>query len=212
MATHSVNTHAQRLTQGDRSARTRRRLTDAAIRCLHRHGYAATSTTLIVEEAGLSRGALVHQFPAKADIMAAVLDAAFEDHVARYREALGEVADPSQRLIRLVRIAWDVFRLPSAAAEMEIRLAARSDPELARSSAAAVARIDAFAFEGIRTLALAAGLRDTARIRGVYGLMLSVLRGLQMEWISRPELAPAEETLALLERSVRRWIDEESRA
>lgn len=206
-----MTTPAPRLTQGDRSARTRRRLTDAAIRCLHRCGYSATSTTQIVEEAGVSRGALVHQFPSKAEIMVAVLDAAFDDHVAHYREALSKVSDPTQRLVRLIRVAWEVFRLPSAAAEMEIRLAARSDPELAALSAPAIARIDEFAFTGLRDLAIAAGIRDPARIRGVYGVMLSVLRGLQMEWISAPELAPAEETLTLLEETVRRWIAEAQR-
>ena len=51
-----------RRTQAERSAETRQRLIAAAIDALCRLGYAATSTVLVADNAGVSRGAMLHQF------------------------------------------------------------------------------------------------------------------------------------------------------
>lgn len=61
----------------------RQRLVDAAIACLHRVGYAATITQLVMEEAGVSRGAMLHHFPTKVDLIIAVAEAAAA-HQNRY--------------------------------------------------------------------------------------------------------------------------------
>ena len=61
-----------RRTHEERSATTRRKLIEAAIHCLRTYGYAATSTTLVAEIAHLSRGAMLHQFGTKVDLMLAV--------------------------------------------------------------------------------------------------------------------------------------------
>ena len=45
-------------------------------------GYAATSTTEIVERAGVTRGALYHHFPAKDDVFRAVFEQ-LEDEVTK---------------------------------------------------------------------------------------------------------------------------------
>ena len=56
---------AARRTQQQRSDETRAALLDATIICLHEVGYAGTSTTLVSERAGVSRGAQTHHFPTK---------------------------------------------------------------------------------------------------------------------------------------------------
>jgi len=49
--------------QEERRASTRARLLDATVECLVDHGYAATTTTVIAERAGVSRGAQLHHYP-----------------------------------------------------------------------------------------------------------------------------------------------------
>lgn len=77
---------------------TRTALVAAARALFTERGYAATSTTEIVERAGVTRGALYHHFPAKDDLFRAVfeqLEAEVTEHVAE--EALAG-ADPFEQL------------------------------------------------------------------------------------------------------------------
>ena len=65
---------ARRRTQGERTAQTRAALTTAARRLFGAEGFAEVSAERIAREAGMTRGALYHQFADKADLFAAVLD------------------------------------------------------------------------------------------------------------------------------------------
>ena len=58
-----------RRTQEERSATTRAALLDATVDCLVEYGYANLTTTRVVERAGVSRGAQVHHFPTKAQLV-----------------------------------------------------------------------------------------------------------------------------------------------
>jgi AcrR family transcriptional regulator len=64
-----------RRSNSERSAEMRVRLVTAARRLFVAQGYAATSTPTIVEEAGVTRGALYHHFPDKQAIFNAVVEA-----------------------------------------------------------------------------------------------------------------------------------------
>jgi AcrR family transcriptional regulator len=83
-----LETH--RRSNPERSADMRAKLIAAARRLFVAHGYAATSTPGIVEEAGVTRGALYHHFPDKQAIFRAVVEA----ESAAVAEAV-EVADAS---------------------------------------------------------------------------------------------------------------------
>jgi AcrR family transcriptional regulator len=62
-----------RRTQEERTSAMRHRLLEATIDCLVEYGYAGTSTTRVVERAGVTRGAQVHHFPTKAALVAAAI-------------------------------------------------------------------------------------------------------------------------------------------
>jgi AcrR family transcriptional regulator len=63
-----------RLTQADRSARTRTALLESAARGLSRHGYGNLNLERVASDAGYTRGALYHQFKDKEDLALAVID------------------------------------------------------------------------------------------------------------------------------------------
>ncbi len=52
-----------------KSARARKSICEAAIHCLAKQGYAETSINRVVEQAGVSKGALQYHFPSKEDLM-----------------------------------------------------------------------------------------------------------------------------------------------
>ena len=101
-------------THEERSAQTQQKLIEAAIFCLHRYGYAATSTTLVAEVAELSRGAMVHHFGAKVDLMLAVARYVVDDQNRFMDEALRELPRGVERFVGLTEITWNLMSQPGA--------------------------------------------------------------------------------------------------
>jgi len=73
-ASASARQAVPRRTQGERTAQTRAALIAAARRLFGAEGFAEVGAERITREAGMTRGALYHQFANKADLFAAVLD------------------------------------------------------------------------------------------------------------------------------------------
>ncbi|MBR0795309.1 TetR/AcrR family transcriptional regulator [Bradyrhizobium jicamae] len=65
--------YAPRRTQAERSETTRKLLLDAATKLIRRNGFGGLRTIEVAELAGVSRGALLHHFPSKHDLVVAVL-------------------------------------------------------------------------------------------------------------------------------------------
>ena len=119
-----------RRTQTERSDGTRARVLEA-VRCLHERGYAATTTLLVAREAGVSRGAMLHQFPTKVDLMLFVVRAVYDREVEEYVARIGHVRDPREKILALTKVAWDVLSRPSGVAVLEVLQGSRSDLDLA---------------------------------------------------------------------------------
>src|SRR5215831_19475699 len=69
-------------TQQQRRDETRRALLDAAVESLIEVGFARTTTLEVQRRAAVSRGALLHHFPSKAELLVAAVD-----HLAKMRAA-----------------------------------------------------------------------------------------------------------------------------
>ena len=80
--------NVNRRTQVDRSAATRTALIDAARPLFAEHGFGGVGTETIVRAAGVTRGALYHQFADKTELFAAVFEAVEEDIGARIGEVV----------------------------------------------------------------------------------------------------------------------------
>jgi AcrR family transcriptional regulator len=120
------------LLQEERSAETRRRLLDATVACLYERGYAGTTTTEIATRAGVSRGAQLHHFPKKDELVVSALE-----HVLALRltELAHAVAEPppgnrEARLLILIDKMWPIFKGPTFYAWLELVVASRTDPAL----------------------------------------------------------------------------------
>ncbi|WP_436773486.1 TetR/AcrR family transcriptional regulator [Yinghuangia sp. YIM S09857] len=77
-----------RRTQEERTAATRAALVEAGRKLFAEHGFAGVGTETLVREAGISRGALYHQFGDKTELFAEVLAAVEADVTARLVAAM----------------------------------------------------------------------------------------------------------------------------
>jgi AcrR family transcriptional regulator len=96
-----------RRSQADRSAATRASLVQAARRLFAEHGFGGVGTEAIVAAAGVTRGALYHQFADKTELFQAVYEAIEEDLASRLGErvAAAGVSDPIE-VLTLGANAW----------------------------------------------------------------------------------------------------------
>lgn len=119
-----------RRTQAERRAHTHAALLDATAECLVERGYADTSTNDIVRRAGVSRGALLHHFSSKAELLGAAVEHVVNRCEMEFREAFAALPVEERTLERAVDQLWEIFRGPSFDAALELLVAARTDAEL----------------------------------------------------------------------------------
>ena len=123
-------TAATRRTQAERSAATQARLLDATIECLVERGWAATSTTEIVRRAGVSRGAQVHHFPTKEDLVLAALEHLLERRIEEFETTFANLAPEQRTPANAMRLLHENCFSDSFEAWLELVVAARTDPAL----------------------------------------------------------------------------------
>jgi AcrR family transcriptional regulator len=129
-----------RRTQDERSAATRESVIAAAFEILHHQGYSGATTYAIAKGAGVSLGALQHQFQTKAELMKAVLRRLLALRIQDYRRAIRGVQKGIPRFEALTRASWAMIGSKELTANMEIELAARNDEELAHAVKPMIAR------------------------------------------------------------------------
>ncbi|MFD1825415.1 MULTISPECIES: TetR/AcrR family transcriptional regulator [Mumia] len=122
-------TATTRTTQGERSRLMRQRLLEATVDSLVELGWSGTSTTVVSQRAGVSRGAQLHHFPSKQALVIAAVDHLTE----RRRDDLAAAVRglPAQGRTRAVLdVLAAQFVSPVFFAALELWVAARTDDEL----------------------------------------------------------------------------------
>jgi AcrR family transcriptional regulator len=120
-----VNEPEGRRTQASRTASTRAALISAARRLFAEHGYGEVGTEQIALAAGVSRGALYHQFADKAELFAAVLELVEVDVTTRLIEVVDAVATRGAQPLDLLIAGADAWL--DASADPEVRRIALLD-------------------------------------------------------------------------------------
>lgn len=187
-----------RRSQADRSAATRAKVIAAARDVLNAQGYSGATMHAIRDAAGMSLGAIQHQFPTKAKIMAAVAAEFSAYRVAVYAEAIRRGTTPRESMENLLDANFQMVSLPEMAALLEIHLARRNDPDLDREVAHGSRRFDRRVRLWAYRILQAAGIADDDQRQSLQLLNNAVSRGLTVEYIRNPDAA-------LMERSVRIW-------
>lgn len=118
-------------TQGERSAAMQRRLLDATVASLYEKGYGGTTTMEVQQRAGVSRGALLHHYASRTELMLAAVEHLTRERIAEVLVIVQTSPPPQrQRLAWAVEVLWGTFSGPLYIAALELWLAARNDHEL----------------------------------------------------------------------------------
>src|SRR6476660_5467240 len=108
----------------------RARLLEATVELLVERGFAGTTTTLVSERAGVSRGAQLHHFPTKNDLVVAAVEHLTERRGAELAQAVAALPAGGKRTRAVVTMLGDHFASPVFAAALELWVAARTDETL----------------------------------------------------------------------------------
>lgn len=198
-----------RRTQESRSAETRARALETAIRLLYERGYAATNILTVASEAGISRGALQHQFPTKVDLMLYVVRTVYDQEKVLYSEQLDRIADPRERMLAFPEVAWDVLSRPSGVAVLEILQGSRSDADLAARLRPLQIEIERDSLDLVVSMAGQAGMDTSAP--GVR-LVVWAIRGLSVAQLLVEDPAEIRKSVRLLRRLLSIALDREQDA
>jgi AcrR family transcriptional regulator len=123
-------TVAARVPQEERTRAMRQRLLDATVECLVEVGWSGTSTTLVSQRAGVSRGAQLHHFPTKNDLVIAAVEHLSDARRDELRAAAAELPGGRRRTRAVLEMLSDHFTGPVFTAALELWVAARTDPAL----------------------------------------------------------------------------------
>lgn len=116
--------------QAQKSAATQKQVLEAAISCFVDLGYSGTTTTKIAERANLSRGAMLHHFPSKRAVVTAAIDYLHAKRLKAFRKAIGSIPPGKDRLRTALIAYWKHVTHPMFVAFHELKVTARTDPEL----------------------------------------------------------------------------------
>ncbi|MCW2867500.1 MAG: transcriptional regulator, TetR family [Marmoricola sp.] len=176
MSTTRVPPHAPRVPQEERTRAMRRRLLEATVDCLVEDGWSGTSTTLVSQRAGVSRGAQLHHFPTKNALVVAAVEHLSELRGAELRDAATRVPGGPGRTRAVLEMLADHFTSPVFTAALELWVAARTDPTLR----AAVGPLEQRVGREAHRIAVAALGADEERpgVRELVQATLDLVRGL----------------------------------
>ncbi|MCE9576165.1 MAG: TetR/AcrR family transcriptional regulator [Deltaproteobacteria bacterium] len=108
-------------------------LLEAAVASLLELGFARTTTLEVQRRAGVSRGALLHHFPSKAELLVATIE-----HLAWMRgrdlkERTRSLPAGDERIDAALDLLWECFGGPLFQVTAELTAVARTEPELGRA-------------------------------------------------------------------------------
>jgi AcrR family transcriptional regulator len=126
----SAKVAAPRVPQEQRTRAMRQRLLEATVDCLVEHGWSGTTTTLVSRRAGVSRGAQLHHFPTKNDLVVAAVEHLSELRGEELRRAARDLPTGKRRTRAVLEMFADHFTGPVFTAALELWVAARTDEAL----------------------------------------------------------------------------------
>jgi AcrR family transcriptional regulator len=183
----STATPRPRRTQEERSSAMRERLLDATVACLVEYGYSGTTVSRIAERAGVTRGAQVHHYRTKEDLVVASIRHLAEELAKQVIAEAPRLSKGSDPVGAALDMLWRLHRGPIFAATVELWVAARTDPELAKQ----VREVEPIVLQGLGSLegtGLEVYVADGDAINAVFTAM-DTIRGLL---ISTWHLSPRE--------------------
>ncbi len=187
-----------RVPNAERSAITRLKLVEATIQCLYELGYHQTSTVVVTKRAKVSRGAMLHHFPSKADLMMAAMDYIRSRRGDAHRKHLERFKTERDQFLQLIDVLWEEFQTPTGVARIELMLGSRNDPDLRPRFSELNLELERIHKDRIWARAEKLGIRDRKKIDAFVQLYAAALRGLAIDALWPQSLPDIKGAVALL--------------
>jgi len=199
----------KRRTQDERIEETRERLLQAAVKILNDRGYANFRIAEVSEVSGVSRGGMIHHYPSKDALVAGVLEYVFQRLLTRSEAKLRTVNNTDQTLSAIVECGAEFFFGPDFPIYIDLVLAARRGGPLP-ATARALARKQNRSLEEFWTASLIAQGLDDQTAKSAVSMIFSLMRGLAVTAIGRPETEDRGQTLKFALAAVKSHIESRS--
>jgi AcrR family transcriptional regulator len=163
-----------------RRTATRTKVLEAGITILHEQGYHAATTTNVARQAGVSRGALLHQFPTHCEMMLAIAEYVIYKNQERTARLLAKFEPGVEQFRALTDALWEKSQTPDTLALIEIHMASRSNPELAAGMGWRIKTLlDAERQKAVH-MGVKAGIDDPSAIMALSTLTVASIWGLSI--------------------------------
>ena len=131
--------------QAQKSAMTRDRILDAAIDCFIRLGYGNVTTAKVADFSGVSRGAMLHHFPSKNELIQAAVEYLHNKLLADYTDRISKV--PTDISVKArnqagIEAYWEHLSSDLFTAYHELSVSSRTDPALNKILQESIVRFD----------------------------------------------------------------------
>lgn len=149
--------------------------------CLVDYGYAGTTTQRVQERAKLSRGALLHHFASKADLLVAAIHHIADERLDHIHAATKDIDPGPKALPQIVEAIQEAMSGPPFIAALELWVSSRTDPDLRSALIPAERRLG----KALREIFDHAVGDDARNTRVAFDSLLVLLRGLAVTNVLR---------------------------
>lgn len=198
-------------TQAERSDEMRRRIVDAAARVMGDHGYAGFRTAEVARVAGVSRGAQLHHFPTKEQLVLATLRHVYGRALERSRQRAASLDAKGDIIGQLLDDAREFFFSRHFMVSIDIVVSAATDPSV-RDEVRDIARTARLPVEQAWTDALIQAGVPADVAPGILSIVLGVVRGQAIRRLWDSDTNRDEQQLAMLRDMVRCFVAARSAA
>ena len=118
--------------QQTKSENTRAAILDATINCFYELGYGNTTTEKVAKQAGVSRGAMLHHFPSRIDLVRAAVVHLNQRRLQLYTAQELEIQEDAEhtQISEGIESFWGQLKTPLYTVFHELQVAARTDDDL----------------------------------------------------------------------------------
>lgn len=189
----SEHTDTRRRTQDERSAATIKKISEATIALIAEVGFVNVTTTMVAKRAGTSRGAILHHFPSKAELVKHATGDMWAQVTAASRDMREQAATSELDADALVDAVWTGLMTDTyVSVSIDMMTAARGDADLAAHVDTWIRRMFVSYRKTAKLIFAAKGLSEEDSETLII-LITSALRGLRIAQMFEPG---ADRTLA----------------
>ncbi len=183
----------------DRSSETQNKILLSAVDCLCEVGYTGTTINMVAKHAEISKGAMLHHFATKSDLMISVARFCVEANSKLRHKYVAETPKGAGPMTRLVKSSKKIIGHPSYVALIEIMMATRNDPEIKAQFSEVAELMEKQQDASVVYITEITGLKSSPQIRALMNLHVNFLVGILIQKMAGKNKESLDQQFELIE-------------